>query len=640
MTAALTAGDVVMHASPFNIQFGGAHSQDILDLIFAEPKRVADLAGVPHSVVASLRDVPGAPRSIIPGLVRNNISVLTIGINDYAPRPQIETPCVWVEPETNTSVVLLATNQGQGYPDNVGNSPTSAGGLDASYCVSHPASPAVLCWAFRTDNSGPPESVEEILGHYDIARWQWPGADVLVSTFDAWWAEFQSAVPFLPISTSEMGETWLTGFAADPPKNAFFRTASREYSACLAAGQCSQSDPRIQGFSRMLMKQPEHTWGLPSIYDDANYTNAQFHAAVASGVATYVNSVASWQEQRDFGRVYALEALGDHPLRASIVAAAAGFVPAVPSPNGYTPIAAPGTTAFTVTLPGGGSTTLQLDGSTGALASLVIKGATIADAAHPMAVLEYQTLNDTTFDAQHITTQPDGHSCCCCYGWGSMQKVANPIESRTFATLTAAWASQSGTTLTAPASFLVSVSFPALLNTYYGAPSTSYINYTVNVDGTVSLDVQLFNKTSTRLGEAIFLRFATPAVPSSSWVGEVLGHWVDPLDVVVRGSQHQHGIGDSVLYVNSQTGAGVAVDTVDAPVWSPWTADIDAITYIVPYDPLNGPVEGFAAILFSTTYNTNFPLFSIDDAYRFRFGIRGVAASEEGAARLRRVLKK
>ena len=112
--AAIQAGDIVFHAAPFNIQYGGAYSQTMLDAIFDQPRRLAAELGVPPSSVASLRDVPGAPRSIIPGLARANISVLSIGINNYAPAPQIPTPCVWREPATGDSVVLLMTKQGQG----------------------------------------------------------------------------------------------------------------------------------------------------------------------------------------------------------------------------------------------------------------------------------------------------------------------------------------------------------------------------------------------------------------------------------------------------------------------------------------------------------------------------------------------
>ncbi len=63
----------------------------------------------------------------------------------------------------------------------------------------------------------------------------------------------------------------------------------------------------------------QHTWGLPTLYDTSNYTNAEFHAARDAGLATYANSEASWQEQRDVGAVYAMQALRDHPLAAQVV---------------------------------------------------------------------------------------------------------------------------------------------------------------------------------------------------------------------------------------------------------------------------------------------------------------------------------
>jgi hypothetical protein len=231
----------------------------MMDGIFQQPKRVASQIGVPAPVVASLRDVPGAPRSMIAHLKRNNIPALSIGVNGYAPRPQIPTPCVWRDPDSNESIVLMMTEQGQGYPNNVGPSPTDPGGLAAATCVSSNYSAAVLCWAFRTDNSGPPTSVAEVLNNFDIARWQWPGSTVIASTFDAWWSEFQDAVPYLPEYTMEAGETWITGYASDPVKMSFYRTAAREYEKCLAAGQCDPTDPRIAGFHLYSMKLPEHT---------------------------------------------------------------------------------------------------------------------------------------------------------------------------------------------------------------------------------------------------------------------------------------------------------------------------------------------------------------------------------------------
>lgn len=353
-----------------------------------------------------------------------------------------------------------------------------------------------------------------------------------------------------------------------------------------------------------------------------------------------MQSEQSWSEQRAFGTVHAMAALGDHPLRAQIEAAAAQIVPVHPNPPaaGFTPVQNPASTAFTVSLPGGGSVGLGVD-ATGAISSLTVGGATIADAGHVLGKLVYQTVNDTDVDAQHITVD-NGLGCCCCYGWGSMQKVANPVSSRTPATLLALWSSQAGTALTAPATLLAQVTFSPVLNTAYGAPAEAWLNYTINADGSVGVEVQMFNKTSTRLGEAIYLDFSTPPVASTAWFAEVLGHYVDPLDVVIRGSQRQHGVGDSVVYVNTASGAGLSIDTLDAPVFSPWTAVNATSTMIVPFYPLQGPVLGFSAVLFSNIYNTNFPLYSVDDAWKLRFAVRVLPPSAERAARARAAQKR
>ena len=49
--------------------------------------------------------------------------------------------------------------------------------------------------------------------YFAIAQWQWPGAKIIASTFDAWWADFSAVTPQLPVEGREMGETWVTGYA-------------------------------------------------------------------------------------------------------------------------------------------------------------------------------------------------------------------------------------------------------------------------------------------------------------------------------------------------------------------------------------------------------------------------------------------
>jgi hypothetical protein len=118
-----------------------------------------------------------------------------------------------------------------------------------------------------TDNSGPPESVEEVVGQWDILRWQFPGANIIASTFDDYVDQLAPLADSLPSFNSEVGDVWITSTTADPVKMSWNRLASREYAACVQGGQCNASDPRVFGFLRMLMKLPEHTYGIPGLWD-------------------------------------------------------------------------------------------------------------------------------------------------------------------------------------------------------------------------------------------------------------------------------------------------------------------------------------------------------------------------------------
>jgi hypothetical protein len=73
----------------------------------------------------------------------------------------------------------------------------------------------------------------------------------------------------------------------------------------------------------------------------------------------------------------------------------------------------------------------------------------------------------------------------------------------------------------------------------------------LNTGPAVDIDVQLFNKTSTRLPEAIFVAFETnPSAESNvvdndrkqQWgISKLGGQTIDPHNVLLNGSQYQHG---------------------------------------------------------------------------------------------------
>ena len=414
----------------------------------------------------------------------------------------------------------------------------------------------------------------------------------------------------LPVSTGEVGDTWMTSTTADPYKIAYYREAARAYAVCVQTQQCDVHDPRVLGYTRMLAKIPEHTYGFPGLDDSTNFKNADFHAAIAAGEQAYVDCLHSYTEQRDIAAREGMRYLADHPLAANITARIAALAPAVPDVSQLTPVdQSEWATAVQITTPGG-ALTLGFDGTTGAFSTFNLAGVDWADATHLVAQYVYKTYNDTDYAANPT----------CCYGEGGRQKAADPQQTATAPTMTGLWVDDEN----APRRAVVSMSMPDLQHSYYGAPGALWLSVTANDDASVSLDLQLFNVTATRLGGAHFLHFGTLQQPGDyKWLMDKIGGWVDPLDTVENGSVHQHGVSDEgVRYASAGApGKFFSMQTLDAAVVNPYTAANPASMFPYPLSPLTGPVLGFDVQLMQNAFNTNTPLFTWDPAYRWRFRI-------------------
>jgi hypothetical protein len=169
------------------------------------------------------------------------------------------------------------------------------------------------------------------------------------------------------------------------------------------------------------------------------------------------------------------------------------------------------------------------------------------------------------------------------------------------------------------------MTMPTLQHTTYGAPSTLWLNVSVTAEGSLVLDLQMFNKTATRLGEAHFLHnLPLPQAGDYTWMMDKVGSWVDPLETVANGGLHQHGVSTGVSYqsASAPTTRFFAIDTLDAAVVNPATAAEPASMFPQPLHPLTGPVLGFDVQLMQNAFNTNTPLFTWDSAFRWRFGLR------------------
>ena len=583
MQQAIQRGDITWHAAAFNTEYENALNPEMIDVQFQLARDLADENGVPRPKTVSLRDVPGTTRSLVPHLVRNNITGISIGVNGGSPAPLMPNPGVWLDPASGASVLYMQTGQGQGYPNNPGGDPVNCGGMCRTSCVEFAGLSHALCWAFRTDNSGPPMNAQEVYDQFAIAQWQFPGARIFASTYDNFTAQLNTVRAALPVSTGEVGDTWMTSTTADPYKIAFYREAARAYAICVQTAQCDIHDPRVIGFTRMLAKIPEHTYGFPGLDDSINFTNEQFHAAIAAGEQAYVDCKNSYTEQRDIAAREGFRYLADHPLAANISARVAALVPLVPDTSALTQVdQGDWGTAIQVTTPGG-DLTLGLDGTSGAFSVFNVGGVDWADSEHLLAQYVYKTYNDTDYDANPT----------CCYGEGSRQKIANPNRTATTPQMTGLWVDDENNVRLA----VVSMTMPDLQHDAYGAPGTLWLTISVNDDASVSLDLQLFGVTATRLGGAHFYHFQQiPQAGDWSWMMDKIGGWVSPLDTVPNGGIHQHGVSDGGIRYASAAAPStkfLTVRTIDAALVDPFTAVDPPSMFPLPLSPLTGPVLGF-----------------------------------------------
>jgi hypothetical protein len=92
--------------------------------------------------------------------------------------------------------------------------------------------------------------------------------------------------------------------------------------------------------------------------------------------------------------------------------------------------------------------------------------------------------------------------------------------------------------------FVVEVRFPDEAVTLAGAPAQTYITWTFPGDKSLksfNVTVETFNKTATRLPEAMFFRWLLPGGAQGIAL-QKMDEWLDPTDVVIGGNQRLHSV--------------------------------------------------------------------------------------------------
>ncbi len=111
-----------------------------------------------------------------------------------------------------------------------------------------------------------------------------------------------------------------------------------------------------------------------------------------------------------------------------------------------------------------------------------------------------------------------------------------------------------------------------VVSAQYGAPREIWLEIGIpKADRKIFLDLQWFDKPTTRLPEALWLAFA-PALPATDpeaqgWRLDKLGEWISPYGVVVNGNRHLHGVWEGTAYCDGE-GRNLRLRTLDAPIVS------------------------------------------------------------------------
>ena len=621
MKGGIAAGDITWHAWPNNAELALANPFMVAAGV-ALTHMLDDSLGVPRKTVLSQRDVPGMERSTIPILKNMGIRAFSEGMNERISPPNVPDVFVWEDNGISNATSgdsMLSFWHPRGY------------GVLGDYLVV-PGSSHALAYVWRDDNTGPPLSAAEALSDHVKVSEDFPGATTVVAStlddfVDAVLKEKNGAVvASLPHIQQEIGDSWIWGCASDPKKLAKFRAAQREISQICAGDKspsaCLSRSKALQRFSGLLMKAPEHTWGLHvdtfGNFTATDFQNRDFQQCRKEKADFIVAFENEWKSQRHLaldvpldelrsakGDDHAAEKLYNQILKEFETLDTAGPF----HPEEKLHWVQQSTFSFKHL---GGWATLAVDESSGAIIEFEALNKVVTnDANHPLALLRYQTLTQ----ADYLPWRTDYLAVQCDREYGKPFNCSNCSSGLTASKLDKIWLYSSDEY----DALLLQLKFDDVLVQSYGAPKAAEMllkfprSNESNVRKIIEVELTLLDKNPTRLGEAMFLSF-NPSM-KGEWFMDKLGEWVSPLEVVDGGSRGLHGVTTGVRK------SGFFLESLDAGV----------VVWNKP-DPFPSPIhvqpdlgEGSSFMLFNNIWNTNYQFwYPSDDADRnvlYRFNL-------------------
>ncbi|KTD84717.1 DUF5054 domain-containing protein [Paenibacillus etheri] len=615
MENAISRGEIAWHGLPFTTHTE-LMDKTLLEYGLSISKKLDRRFGK-NTIAAKMTDVPGHTIGIVPILASYGIRYLHIGVNPSSKAPCVPQAFVWRASDGSELIVNYAGDYGEAL---------EVEGLED-----------VLYFAHTGDNNGP-SSLEEIELLYQQLQSEYPGAEIVASTLDAFAEKMLECKHVLPVVSEEIGDSWIQGTATDPLKVARYRELLRLRDKWVSAGSLDPNGESYGKFCNRLLLVAEHTWGLDEktyLADYINYSAADFTAArlkdqfrdeAVQGPhfdtfnrlkrkeeRSYSHFESSWEEQRAY-LDQAISALSTElQIEAKKVLDNLNPLSSDHSNDAANIGNLEMNRCYTI-----GKFRVSFD-SDGSINQLVDRNGKVwANDGNRLATYRYETFSKENYDRyikeytidmkkNYIWAIPDHSKPGIEYADPAPEHkqycpILRNLQLERRADDDKVWAQ---------------LEMPADACEEYGAPHQLEIVYTFNHnDFNIDVELSWTDKSACRLPEASWFSFVPCVDSPNMWTMDKLGTRISPLSVVKNGNRNMHAV-NSGLYYEGADGS-VVIETLDSPVVCPGEKRL--LQFDNTFAPLVG---GFHFNLHNNSWGTNFPMWFEDDMkFRFRLTLQ------------------
>lgn len=256
---ALRNGDIAPHAMPFTI-----HTElldgECLDYALGLVDEIDKITGR-KTTAAKMTDVPGHTKSLIPLLAKHGIKLLHIGVNGASAMPEVPECFLWRH-ESGAEVAVIYSG--------------SYGGEFRCDLTDE-----ILYFDHTVDNRGA-RNEKDTIAAFEKVKVLYPGYEVTAGRMDDYADAIWEKRSELPVVTSEIGDTWIHGGAADPYKSGCLRELMRLRKKGIENGCIDITSKEYEKLMESILCVAEHTCGGDSkvfLSDYSHYDKESFTRA-------------------------------------------------------------------------------------------------------------------------------------------------------------------------------------------------------------------------------------------------------------------------------------------------------------------------------------------------------------------------